>query len=503
MSKAPAAYQSADASHAARSVVLQVLAALGQAGLLVYQALVARFYGQLAHGLFVASLTWVEVLTRTALIGADKGMFRYVAAHRAGGRHHQQAAAIGAALRVAALASAILTVGVWLLGPTLTRWFGKPDLAVPLRGIAPTVVFMTLMIVLVAASLGARTSRVSLVVRGITEPALLLVAVLTAWVLGVGLGGLAVAHSVAYLLVLVAAVFAVRKVFGRGELTRALREPPQRGFVAFCLPLGVSETLNVIMQRADLLLMPVLMGVDSVAVYYAADQLARSAAGLRPLFDGIVGPVISEALEQHNRERLRYNLQLVTRWVALASAPIAVTLVALGPDLLGGFGGAYRVGAAALALLVLGHMINGIVGSTPAVLTMSGRSRQFMWNNLGAVVLNVSLNLTLIPRFGLVGAAASACLSVAALQGALAIQVWMIERVHPFSWQLLKPLVAAAVVLAYQLLLRLTPLPVAPRIALMVVGGAAIYLAVYLLLRPAAEERQLLEKAWAKVRRRG
>lgn len=491
----------ADATHAARSVLLQILAALGQIALPVYQALIARLFGQAIHGLYVSSITWTEVLTRTALVGADKGMFRFIAAHRAAGNHDQATAALGSGLRLGALGATLLAVGVVVLaGPIANRF--EPGLTVPMRLMAPTIIASTLMMVLVAAALGARTSRVSLIVRGVAEPGLLILAALGAWSLGAGLGGLALAHTVAYTAVLVVAVVAVQAVFGRGELGRALRAPGQPGFVAFTFPLGLSETMNVLLQRADVLMMPLFLDVKVVAVYFTADMLARSAAGLRPLFDGVVGPVISEALALHQRERLRYNLQLITRWVALASAPIAATLIALSPDILSYYGSGYRGGANALTLLVLGHMVNGIIGSTPAVLTMSGRSRQFFWNNLGAAILNVTLNLLLIPRFGIVGAAASAFLSVSCLQGALAIQVWLLERVHPLSPQLLKPLAAAAVVLLYGLAMRAVPLPVPARAALVVLGAAVIYLAANVLLGLAAEERRIFERVVARLSRR-
>jgi len=76
------------------------------------------------------------------------------------------------------------------------------------------------------------------------------------------------------------------------------------------------------------------LGAAAVAVFAASEELGRSVIGVRYAFDSVVTPMMSEAFFVRDRERLRYNLALMTRWVASASAPIAVTLFALSMRLI-------------------------------------------------------------------------------------------------------------------------------------------------------------------------
>jgi hypothetical protein len=66
-------------------------------------------------------------------------------------------------------------------------------------------------------------------VRGLGEPVSLLLAGLLAALVGRSLATLAVAHVVAATATLLLAMVAVGRVFGRGELWRAMRAPRCRG----------------------------------------------------------------------------------------------------------------------------------------------------------------------------------------------------------------------------------------------------------------------------------
>jgi O-antigen/teichoic acid export membrane protein len=142
------------------------------------------------------------------------------------------------------------------------------------------------------------------------------------------------------------------------------------------------------------------------------------------------------------------------------------------------------------------------------VIVMSGRSRLFFWNNLGAALLNLGLSLALIPRHGVMGAAVASLASITALQGALAVQVFWLERVHPFGWPLAKPFLAAGIALAAELGVRalVSGLPGVVRVAAMIAAGAVVYPAALLALRPGDEERRFVLGLVARLlgrRRRG
>jgi O-antigen/teichoic acid export membrane protein len=197
---------------------------------------------------------------------------------------------------------------------------------------------------------------------------------------------------------------------------------------------------------------------------------------------------------------VRYNLALVTRWVIAASAPIAVTVIVLRAEILGLYGAAFVAGTGALVVLALSHFIAACLGLTSYVLVMAGRSRLKLINTVAAAIFNVGLGALLVPRFGIRGAAIAVLASAGAFQVAVTIEVWLLERVHPFSRALAKPVAAALVALAVESALHAFVPAGAARVGLVIAGGAVSYLAALLALGLGPEERQLVKKLIARVR---
>jgi O-antigen/teichoic acid export membrane protein len=491
---------SRDVSHAARSGAIQVLTVAGQALLTVTHVLLARLFGPVVFGGYQACLAIVEMLTRTGTGGADKGMLRYVAAHRARGEGDLVRSALGTGLRLAIGIAGTLTLALIAASGVVAHVTNEPSLAGALRVMAPAIVFTGCVYVLVNASLAAKVTHANFVVRGLGEPMLLMAAGLLAALAGRTLVQLAVAHVLAAAATFTLAVFVVGRVFGRGEIARAVRSPWLRGFPQFSVPLGVAELMNAILQRADIVLLTAFVGPGATAVYAASEFISRVVGNARYVFDGIAAPVFSEALHLGQRERLHTNLQLMTRWVATAAAPIAVTVVALRHELLSLYGPAFQAGAVAITVLAAGHLINATLGLTGYIILVAGGSRLVLINNVTAAVVNVTLGLILIPRLGMVGTAIASLVSVTTLQGLYVIQVRLAHGVLPIAWSTLKPFAAAAVMLAVETLVAGNVARPGARIPLAIVAGLLSYLGTLVALGLAPEDRRLFARLWSRVR---
>jgi O-antigen/teichoic acid export membrane protein len=489
---APAATRSDDAAHAARSGVSQILAMLGQGLMPLHRVLVARLFGQTAYGVYRAGADLCEVLMRAGIAGGDKAMLKFVAAHRSSRETREETMALGSALRLSGGTLLFLSLVLALAAPLFVRWWGNPAFGAVLPLLSPTVLGGGMVLVLMAATLAAKVTRVNLLVRGIAEPFVLIAVTLGVWAIRPDVYGAAAAHGASTLVLFTLAWVGTSTVLGRGRLREALRAPGHRGLIKFAIPLGASEFMNGILQRANVFILSAYSGAAAVAVFAASEELGRSVAGMRYAFDSVAAPMMSEALHQGDRERLRYNLALMTRWVASASAPIALTLLALREPLLWLYGPAYVSGVTAMGLMVLGHLINGVLGLTGFIIVMSGRSGLFFWDNLAAAGLNLGLSFFLIPRYGVTGAAVASLTSTAFLLGIIVVQSWKYERVHPFNVALAKPFLAAGIALVAELGVRMIPMAPKPRVLLVVAAGLLIYPIALLALRPGEEERRFV-----------
>jgi O-antigen/teichoic acid export membrane protein len=481
---------------------------LGQGLVVFHKMFVARLFGEAAYGLYRTSADVCELVARSGMVAADKGLLRFIASHRGAGESDLEMASLGSAVRLAGLTSVCLSLLLIAVAPGLNALcaftahpgtagaclWGNPLLPSVVRSMAPAAAAASLVLVLMAATLGAKVTRVNLIVRGVAEPGLLIGGALMVFLVHGSVVSLARVQFLVCLVLLVIAVAGTARVFGARRFRAALVAPRHPGFTRFVLPIGLSEILNTFVQKLDIFILCAYVPAPTVGVYAAAEEIGRAVAGIRYAFDSVVSPMLAEALYQRDRARARYNLALVTRWVASVAAPMAATILVLRRDLLALYGPDFVAGAGAAVLLVLGHLVNGVLGLVAGVLMMSGRSQLFFWNNLVAMVLNLGLALLLIPRHGIFGAAIASLSGTVLLLGAFSFEAWWLERIHPFDRGLAKPFVAAAVTLAVELGLARLPLPGLARIAVVVVAGAAVYLAALLILRPGEEELRMARR---------
>ena len=126
-----------------------------------------------------------------------------------------------------------------------------------------------------------------------------------------------------------------------------------------------------------------------------------------------MAPLISSQIASGNREQLQ---RLVHRAVAMVFVPsliVAVVLLALNRWILDLFGSEFLAGSTPLFVLVIGQLVNALTGPVGFLLSLSGHERRSTTVYGCCTLLNVGLNLVLISRFGMTGAAVATSVSLA------------------------------------------------------------------------------------------
>ena len=387
----------------------------------------------------------VAVLTLASTVGTlglDVGVVRFTALAGDSGNHGHIRSLLKAGLLMGAVSSVTLAVGLWVAAPALGRAFHSGQFAGALRLGVLAVPVLASLSVLVAPGKGVKSMWPAVVSIQMTQPAvqLAVTAILAA-------GGLALGGAVGAFVVSAAVSWAVgwgmlrRLRLPRSELSaRPLAGP----LIRFSAPVAGMVLTGTLLLWVDTLLLGAFRSATEVAAYGIVVRLVAAATGVLATVIQIFGPFVTQLVTRGDLSRLRGVLHTATRWTLLLSAPLLILLMLVGPGLLGLFKrplGSAKVGLVVLAAAFLADALTGPVGH---VLTMSGRSGLNLANNAAAVAGNVALNLVLIPRFGIVGAAISWAVAIVGVNLVRIIQVWRLYRITPFGAGLWKPAVAAA-----------------------------------------------------------
>jgi O-antigen/teichoic acid export membrane protein len=105
------------------------------------------------------------------------------------------------------------------------------------------------------------------------------------------------------------------------------------------------------------------------------------------------------------------------------------------------FGQEYIVGGIVLIILTFGQFINASVGPTGTILIMSGKQNYEVFNSIAICIMNIILNIILIPRFGIEGAAVATASSIVIINIFKILEVFVLYKFHPYKKSFLKLIV--------------------------------------------------------------
>lgn len=204
------------------------------------------------------------------------------------------------------------------------------------------------------------------------------------------------------------------------------------------IPLGLIAAMQLLTTHIDVVILGWFEDAESVGVYRVAAQAAILVAFGLDAINTVVAPSIARLHRQLRFDELQY----VATHSALYSTGIAfiviATFVVFGEELLRVvFGSEFAAGNKVLLVLCIGQAVNAAVGSVGYILKMCGYERDVATAVAGSAVVNIVLNLLLIPGFGEVGAAVATACSLTILNVYLAWRVYsrlsINSTIIPFS----------------------------------------------------------------------
>ena len=333
-----------------------------------------------------------------------------------------------------AMATFGLVAVVALAGPISQALFGEADAANLIR--ASAVALWAQMNYEQLSSLFRVEERsVAFVIASLTNVVLTVAGtVLLVVVLDRGPLGVIVGNFTGTLLVYLALLGYRREQLGL-QLDRGLLQRMNQ----FGMPLVPSALLLWVTNFSDRFFLVKLTDTAEVGLYSVGVRIASAMVLLLTAFR-MAWPAFAYSIESDEEARRTYAwvltyLVVLTTWIATALTLLSPWLVAwlTAPE----FASSSRVvGPLAFAAVSFGGFIVLSIGIGRA------RRTQFNWVITGAAaVVNVTLNLTLIPFYGMMGAAIA---TVAAYTVMFAGMAWWAQRIFPCPYQWRRVLTAAA-----------------------------------------------------------
>lgn len=180
--------------------------------------------------------------------------------------------------------------------------------------------------------------------------------------------------------------------------------------ISISYPMFWSNAMFVLINWTDTLMLGVFSTEADVGIYNAAFKISNLVAVPLYVITSIAAPKFATKYASGDYVGLAKIINQSTSIIFVLTLPIFLVIAIFPYYFLQILGASFVAGVPILVILIVGQFFKSFCGSTDYLLQMTGHEKVFQRIILSAMVVNVLLNLILIPNFGSYGAAiANSC----------------------------------------------------------------------------------------------
>lgn len=373
----------------------------------LFKVYLARFLGAEALGIYALGMTLVGLASAFNALGLPQSALRFVAAYSATGKTDLLG---GFLIRSTLLLSAsnLLFGGAMVFGG---RWiaihlYHTPALSQYIYLFALIMAFGTMNVFLGQVLAGYKdVAKRTLITNFIGTPAMMALTIpLVFW--GLGLWGYLSAQVVSAVLITVLLAAVARKLTPQRARSPLLWSVPLEKQVVWFSAASLGMVfLQYLAAQTDKILIGVYLNARDVGIYAVAMGLVAFVPSVLQAVNQIFAPTIAELYACGDHALLSRIFQTLSKWVLGLTLPLIIMILIFAHPLMRIFGHDFEIGASSLIAGTLGELVDCGVGSVGFLLLMSGNERRLLRIQSVMVAGIVVLNLLLIPRWGIAGAA--------------------------------------------------------------------------------------------------
>ena len=407
----------------------------------VGRIILVRYITQTEYGIYCLALVMISIFATISTLGLGEGSTRYIAYFRGKNEDGKVRGVISSSIKIAFIASISLAVISFFVSHFISiSIFHTPALSTPIKIFSIAIPFTVLINVFIAIFRGFDRVDAQVYFNNILRPVLYLLFLIAVVLFGLSFLGVVYAYVLSIATTCVVFVIYLMKKYPLSIRSgSSVTNPMTQELLFFSVPLLAVSMLMMVMSWTDTLMLGYFKTPEIVGVYNAALPLAGLLSMTLSSMNFIYVPIISQLYSKNLIGELKRSYIILTKWIFLVTVPIFFVLF-LFPDVVLSllFGSRYIGASVALQVLAFGFFLNICLGFTYTTLLVLGKSNFLMWTFVISAIINIILNMALIPQIGIIGAAIASALSLIVAKILNLIKLYRFFEVHPFVKNYLK-----------------------------------------------------------------
>jgi len=378
------------------------------------QVILARILGAGGVGEVILAITVVRISVQIAKFGMEETMMKFIPLYIDQKDDSRLKGTISFATKFCLLASVIFMLLIWTLSKVISLNIFHSEGLVKLLPIAVIAIPVWVMRDVTGGILrGYKDVPRALIPESLVSPLFRILVFLLLILRDVSpLSAIIAFVAGECMAVIVSIIFLRNKV----KLLRPVKKQCDYKKVLDVAYTIIFTSMSVLLYtQADVWILGMFTSTDTVGIYGIASKLVLLVYFPMMAFAVIIPPLISSIHASGNLDELRKMVSQSTRWILSMAMPIILILSLEGEYILKYvYGPQFTAGYVPLLILVTGQLIKSCAGLIGVILQMTGEHKMYMKITIIWGIINIILNIILIPRFGMIGAALSTavCLSM-------------------------------------------------------------------------------------------
>ncbi|MEK6898937.1 MAG: flippase [Nanoarchaeota archaeon] len=430
---------------------------------------IARYFGPESYGLFSLGMAIAGWFMALATLGLNEGLSRYIPLYRGNKEEEKIKYLVRFSLTfltiTGILSAAILFFSAELIAQEffhnqeLTIFIRLFSIAIPLVVIAHPF----LSIIRSYEKIGWYSFIVN-ILQSLVKIGFLAIFILA----GASHSSTATAHLIALASILIFSYLVCKHYFShllvKSLLNKKDKKALRKEVWTYSSPLLFLSLISTILYWVDSIFLGYYKGIAEVGLYNAALPIAALLSVVPEIFMLIFFPLITKEYGAGRKKVIFELSKQVSKWIFLLNLPLFL-LIVLFPgaaiNLL--FGAKYLPAETSLQFLSAGMFLSSVLVISTYLITMLGKSKLNLMNVVLASVMNVVLNIILIPipniwfidnSTGLPGASIATLISIIFLNGLFLFQVYKNLHFIPFRRKNLLVILSAVLPTLFVLIFR-------------------------------------------------
>jgi O-antigen/teichoic acid export membrane protein len=171
------------------------------------------------------------------------------------------------------------------------------------------------------------------------------------------------------------------------------------------LPMLILNSAQIVTAQSPVVLLGLFSQARDVGFFNVAARLSGTMIYLPLAFGTVLCPIVARLYSLGERNRLQKLMKTSTRIIFLSNLILFAGFLFWGDKILGFFGAEFVAARSALIILALGCVIDGALGNSALVLSMTGREGIVAKSLSLTAILNIIIASSVIPFYGFVGVA--------------------------------------------------------------------------------------------------